>query len=273
MSWFKNVITGGNFDKLQNEQREFNKLANSFSLLQDGYMDLNLTRLNVLRFLKEEREEVVKNLSLAKSMISKVKSITNDKNQEVKNDFITHVENQNIEFQLGDVSIDFQGKLDNVSETFVKSLDSSSKKLGNKKKITKDDLKSELAIVAVETLIKGVGEIINLNGEVNEKRKHIAASTKKIIDATSKMTNQAPKIYIEVKRMIEIAVLLNKHNQVFSIKYQAIHQEINKKSKFTIFINELFNKKIIPDETMQTHLHSLIKISSEYGRFNNDANI
>jgi hypothetical protein len=137
MSWFKNVITGGNFDKLQNEQREFNKLANSFSLLQDGYMDLNLTRLNVLRFLKEEREEVVKNLSLAKSMISKVKSITNDKNQEVKNDFITHVENQNIEFQLGDVSIDFQGKLDNVSETFVKSLDSSSKKLGNKKKSQK----------------------------------------------------------------------------------------------------------------------------------------
>ncbi|GAQ49160.1 hypothetical protein FPK15_contig00029-0001 [Flavobacterium psychrophilum] len=137
MSWFKNAITGGNFDKLQNEQREFNKLANSFSLLQDGYMDLNLTRLNVLRFLKEEREEVVKNLSLAKSMISKVKSITNDKNQEVKNDFITHVENQNIEFQLGDVSIDFQGKLDNVSETFVKSLDSSSKKLGNKKKSQK----------------------------------------------------------------------------------------------------------------------------------------
>ncbi|WP_094178143.1 hypothetical protein [Flavobacterium psychrophilum] len=137
MSWFKNAITGGNFDKLQNEQREFNKLANSFSLLQDGYMDLNLTRLNVLRFLKAEREEVVKNLSLAKSMISKVKSITNDKNQEVKNDFITHVENQNIEFQLGDVSIDFQGKLDNVSETFVKSLDSSSKKLGNKKKSQK----------------------------------------------------------------------------------------------------------------------------------------
>ena len=48
---------------------------------------------------------------------------------------------------------------------------------------------------------------------------------------------------------------------------------VNKKTKFTIFINELFNKKIIPDETMQMNLHSLIKYSSEYGRFNKDANI
>lgn len=273
MSWFKNVITGGNFDKLQNEQREFNKLATSFSLLQDGYIDLNLTHLNALHFLKKEREEVVKNLSHSKNLIFKIKSIKNDKKQEIKNDFITYVENQNVEFELGDVSINFQGKLDNVSETFVKSLDSSFKRIENKKNYTKQDLKSELVTLAVETLVKGVSEIINLNGEVNEKRKYITTSTKKIIDATSKMTNHAPQIYIEVKRMIEIAEVLNKHNQVFSIKYQAIRNEINKKSKFTIFINELFDKKIIPDETMQMNLHSLVKFSSEYGRFNNDANI
>ncbi len=273
MSWFKNVITGGNFNRLQDEQREFNKLAKSFSLLQDGYIDLNQTHLNALNYLKKEREEVVKNLSLSKNLISKVKAITNDKKQEIKNDFIAYVENENVEFRLGDISINFQGKLDNVSETFVKSLDSSFKRLENKKNYTKGDLKAELAIVAVETLIKGVGEIINLNGEVNEKRRHITASTKEIIDATSKMTKQAPKIHIEVKRMIEIASVLNKHNQVFSIKYQAIQREINKKSKVTIFINELFNKKIIPDENMQINLHSLMKYSSEYSRFNKESNI
>jgi hypothetical protein len=53
----------------------------------------------------------------------------------------------------------------------------------------------------------------------NEK-KYITASTKK--NATNKMTSQAPAIYIEVKRMIEIAQVLNKHNQVFIIKYQSI---------------------------------------------------
>ena len=43
-----------------------------------------------------------------------------------------------------------------------------------------------------------------------------------------KMTNQAPKTYIEIKRMIEIARVLNMHNQVFSAKYQTIQNEINK---------------------------------------------
>lgn len=142
MSWFKNVITGGNFNRLQDEQREFNKLAKSFSLLQDGYIDLNQTHLNALNYLKKEREEVVKNLSLSKNLISKVKAITNDKKQEIKNDFIAYVENENVEFRLGDISINFQGKLDNVSETFVKSLDSSFKRLENKKNYTKGDLKA-----------------------------------------------------------------------------------------------------------------------------------
>lgn len=273
MSWLKNFATGGNYNRLQDEQKEFNKLANSFSLVQDSYIDLNHTHLSALQFLKKEREEVVKNLSLSKNLISKIKSITNDKKQEIKNDFITYIENQNVEFQLGDVSINFQGKLDNVSETFVKSLDSSFKRLDNNKNITKGDLKSELGIIVVATLIKGVTEIINLNKEVIEQRKHITASTRKINNAYSNITTQAPKIYIETKRMIEIAEVLNKHNQVFSIKYQAIQNQLNRKSKISIFFNELFNKKIIPNATIQHNLHSLIQYSSEYSKFNKESNI
>jgi hypothetical protein len=83
-------------------------------------------------------------------------------------------------------------------------------------------LKSELGIIAVETLIQGVTQIINLNVEVNEQRRHITASTKKINNAYEKMTNQAPQLYIEVKRMVEIAEALNKHNQVFSLRYKTI---------------------------------------------------
>lgn len=273
MSWFKNAVTFGKYDKLQNEQRDFNNLAKSFSFVQDAYISLNETRLNTFQILKKEREEVVKNLSLSKNLISKIKSITSDKKQEIKNDFIAYVENEHVEFQLGEVSINFQGKLDNVSETFVKSLDSSFKRLDDNKSITKGDLKAELGIIAVNTLIKGVTEIITLNGEVNEQRKHIIASTKEINNAYAKMTEQAPKIYIEVKRMIEITKVLNKHNQVFSSKYKTIQNELNKKSKISIFFNELLNKKIIPSETIQHNLHSLMKYSSEYSRFNNESNI
>lgn len=273
MSWFKNVITGGNYNKLQNEEREFQNLTEKFSLLQDGYIDLNQSHLNALQYLKSEREEVVKNLSLSKNLISRIKSITKDQKQVIKSDFVSYVENTNVEFQIGDVSIDFQGKLDKVSETFVNSLDSSFKRLEDKKTFTKGDLRLELAGIAFDAISEGISAVINLNGEVNEKRRHITTTSIEIKKAVHKMTNQAPKTYIEMKRMIEIARILNMHNQVFSAKYQTIQNEINKKSKFSIFINELLNKKIIPTEKMLTDLHILNQYSSEYSKFNKKANI
>lgn len=273
MSWAKNFITAGKYNLLQNEQIEFNNLAKSFSLVQDSYVELNQTHLNALNFLKKEREDVVKNLSLSKNLISRIKSIANNKKQEIKNDFLTYVENENVEFKLGDVTINFQGKLDNVSNTFVNSLDSSFKRLDKKKTYTKTDVQTELAIVAIDTLMKGVGEILNANREVNEKRKYITESTRKINNAFRTMTGQAPKLYAETKRMIEIAEVLNKHNQVFTIKYLAINKDINSKSGISIFFNDLFNKKIVPNENMQMNLHTLMKFSSDYSRFNKDANI
>lgn len=273
MSWFKNAITGGNYDKLQNEEREFQNLTEKFSKLQDGYIDLNQSHLNALYYLKTEREEVIKNLSLSKNLISKIKSITEDKKQVIKSDFVSHKENTNVEFQIGNVSIDFQGKLDNVSETFVKSLESSFKRLEEKKTFTKGDLKVELAGIALDAISEGISAVINLNGEVNEKRKHIVSTSIEIKKAMQKMTQQTPKTYLEMKRMIEIARVLNMHNQVFSAKYQTIQNEINKKSKFSVFRNELLNKKIIPDENMVTNLHILMQYSSEYSKFNKKAKI
>lgn len=273
MSWSKNFFTNGNYDRLQNEEREFNKLSKSFPFFQDSYVELGQTHLNALQFLKNEREEVIKNISFAKTVFAKVKSKVNSKKQEIKNDSVEITKHENVEFSLGDISIDFQGKLDNVSETFVKSLDSSFKRLENKKKYTKGDVQSELAMVAVETLISGVTALIGLNSEVNKKRRMITEATSEIKNATQKMTEKAPKIYAETKRIIEIATVLNKHNQVFSIKYQATQKELNKGSKIKVFFNELFNKQIVPNQTMQANLQSLRMFTSEYSRFNKDANI
>lgn len=273
MTWYKNVLTGGGYNKLKNEELEFKQTVNSYKLMEERYIALNQTQLNALHYLKNEREEVVRNLSLSKTLIGRIKTIANDKKQEVKKDFINYVENQHSEFTIGNVSINFQGKLDNVSETFVMSLDSSFKRLDNKKTFTKADLKVELASVAIETLIQGVGEIINLNNEVIEHRKQIASSTKQIVEMIAKMSNQAPIIYGEVKRMMEIATVLNKHNQVFSYKYSAINSEINKISKIKLFLKDMSNRKIIPNDEILTHLHPLIKYSTEYSNFNKNANL
>ncbi|WP_026709005.1 hypothetical protein [Flavobacterium frigidarium] len=273
MTFYKNIVTGGGYDKLKNEEREFKKTVSSYKLMEESYIALNQTQLNALHYLKNERQEVVKNLSLSKNLIGRIKTIAKDKKQEVKNDFINYIENEHVEVTIGNVSINFQDKLDNVSETFMKSLDSSFERINNKSTFTKADLKVELASVAVETLIQGVSQVINLNSEVIERRKHIVNSTKQIVEMIAKMSNQAPIIYGEVKRMMEIASVLNKHNQVFSVKYAAINKEINKNSKIRLFIKDISNRKIIPDDKIMTHLHPLIKYSTEYSNFNKNANL
>lgn len=272
MSWLKNKITGGNYNKMQSEEVEFNILKDKYSLLKEGYDDLEKSRQKASHLLKTERKEAVKNLTLAKNMILKVKTISNDKRQIIQSDFISCFESTCVEFKIGDVSIDFQGEFDKVGVAFVGSLSGSLKRFQKNKTYTKQDFKKELG-AAFDFIGVAFGSILNLNEEVNKKRRIIADKSIEIKDAMLMMTSQAPQIYIESKRMIELARVLNMHNQVFSIKYETIQKEINKKSKFDIFTNELFKKKIIPDETMQINLHSLVKHSSEYSRFNENAKI
>lgn len=273
MSFWKNTLTFGKYNKLQSEECDFNILSEKFDALQTNFYLLNEKRFQALKFLKTERSEVVKNLSLSKTLISKIKTISKDKAQVIKSDLITNIENNNIEFKLGDISIDFQGKLDDVSEAFVASLGGSLERIENKKTYSKKDLQVEFATIAFGAAIKGVENVIGLNSEVNERRRHISNTTSNMQDAIKKMTTQAPKIYSESKRIIEIARTLNQHNKAFSGKYASIQKEINKKSKFLIFINEVLGKKIIPDENMQVNLHVLMQFSSEYNKFNNTANL
>lgn len=273
MSWLKNIATGGNYGRLEDEKLDFEILREQFYEFQNEYIAINQTRLDALSILKKERSEVVRNLSMAKTLISKIKSIRNNEMQDVKLDAITHFENKNIEFELGDVTVDFQGHLDKASETFVVSLESSFRRLETKNTYTKADLKNEAAVVAIETLITGIGELISLNKQVNENRRKIIEATIEIKNAMPKMTSQASKIYAEVKRIIEIAKVLNKHNEVFSRKYSEIQKAINVKSKFSLFIDEIFDRKITPDDEMQLNLQSLRKYSSEYSKFNKAAKL
>lgn len=273
MRLLKNIFTGWNYGKLENEKIAFEILRDQFYEFQKEYIAINQTRLNALSYLKTERSEVVRNLSMAKNLISKIKDIRNDEIQEIKTDAITYFENKSIEFEAGDVTVDFQGHLDKASESFILSLGSSFKRLETKKTYTKADLKTEAAIVAIESLISGISAIFALNTQVNENRRKILDASTEIKNAMPKMTSQASKVYTEVKRIIEIARILNKHNEVFSKKYNEIQKALNSKTKISLFIYELLNKKVQPDDEMLLNLQSLRQFSSEYSKFNKEAKI
>lgn len=273
MRIIKSIVTFGKYDKLQTEARRFYALQGEFNSMQENFLLLNQKRFQALKFLKTERSEVAKNLFFAKTLISKIKTIGKSNSLVIKSDIISPIDISNTEFSIGDISVDFQGRLDDVSEVFVASLSDSLDRIGKKESYTKRDLQAEFAIVAVGAVFRGIGNLISLNGEVNQKRQQITDALSDMQYALSVMTTQAPQIYSESKRIIEIARTLNQHNKAFSGKYESIQKEINKKSRTSIFIDEILNRKIIPDENMQSDLHVLIQFSSEYNKFNDNANL
>lgn len=273
MSFFKNIITGGNYSKLELSKIELENLTHSYMAFQEDFFLLNKDRHEALLLLKTEREAVQKNITLAKNLISKIKTISNNKKNDLVNDNITYFENINTDFEFNNYSIDFQEKLDNVSESFLNSLSSSFTRLEKKKSYSKNDLKTEFTIVIIDSLISGISNLVKLNKEVKENLRKVNERTSQINDSIYQITSQAPKIYTESKRIIEIAKCLNKHNQVFSMKYENIQKEINNKSKFSLFIDEILNRKITPNENIKKNLHFLIKFSTEYNYLNINAKI
>lgn len=272
MSWFKNIITGGNYNKLQNEEIAFYDLKIKYNSFEDDFLLINQKRFEALSHLKNEREEATKNLYLAKNLISRIKEVNGKEIIQVI-DSISDVAIPSPAIVIGDVSIDFNGKLDNVSQTFLNSINDSINRIGENKTYTKQDLKVEFASIAFDIVSEGISQLIQINSEVNSKRKVILDGSRSMTNSIEKMTNQAPVIYKELKRIIEISRVLNKHNQAFSKKYETIVKDINKKSKWSNFINDLFNRKLVPDDKMLMDLKYLIAYSSDYNKINKSAKI
>lgn len=274
MSWFnfKNIVTGGNYNKLQDEEAAFYDLKDEFNLFQDDFFLINQKRFEALTHLKSEREDAMKNLHLAKNLISRIKEVNGKEIVQVI-DSISRVGSPGPETVIGDVSIDFNSKLDNVSQTFLNSLNGSINRLGENKTYTKENLKAEFVTIAFDVAADVIDNLKQLNSEVNNKRKVIANASSSMVNSIDKMTTQAPVIYRELKRIIEISRVLNKHNQSFSKKYETIIKDINKQSKWSNFINDLFNRKIVPDDKMLMDLKYLITYSSDYSKINKNTKI
>ncbi|MUV04985.1 hypothetical protein GN157_14810 [Flavobacterium rakeshii] len=272
MSFFKNIITGGNYNKLLKEEESFNELNERFYLFQNDFLLINKERHKALVYLMHEREDALKNLTLAKNLISKFTEIKGKENAKVI-DAVSNVDKIENHIYLGDLTINFQSGLDSVSETFLNSLEGSLIRLDEKKGYSKNELKAEFTMIAFDVVAEGVGQIIQLNSEVNAKRRKIIEAREQINSSIKKMTVKAPKIYQELKRIIEISKVLNKHNQVFSQKYKTIIDEMNSDSKWSNFINEVLNRKIVANDKMIEDLKYLLAYSSEYNKLNKGAKV
>ncbi|OXA77866.1 hypothetical protein SAMN05444397_11442 [Flavobacterium aquidurense] len=277
MSWVKNIVTLGNYNRLQQDERDLKSLENFFREIESNYYILIKDREAAFHLLQEEREEVIKNLAVFKNLLSKIKEISNDKKMHGKNDYISHFDYNSFSSNPQEFSVNFQGKIDEAGMNILTSIDNSfirlEKRYKNNKKVTKGDLYAELGIVAIETVIASVSALIDLNIEVNENRKKITKASKQINNAIKKMKDTAPEVNAEGFRIIEITRVLNKHNQIFSEKFESVLSELNLYSTRKSFYNFIFNKKIEPSQKMTQNLHHLMLYASAYNTFNSSADI
>lgn len=277
MSWVKNIATLGNYNRLQEEERDLKSLEKHFRAIESNYYILITDRENAFHLLQEEREEVIKNIAVFKNLLSKIKEISNDKKMEEKNDFISKYDYNSFASSPQEFSVNFQGRIDQAGMDILTSIDHSfvrlEKRYKNNEKVTKGDLYAELGIVAIETVMAGISALIELNEEVNENRKKISKASKQINNAIKKMKDTAPEVNAEGFRIIEIARVLNKHNQIFSEKFESVLKELNLHSKRTSFYNFIFNKKLEPSQKMMENLHHLMLYTSAYNAFNSSSKI
>ncbi|TDO95603.1 hypothetical protein [Flavobacterium sp. 245] len=277
MSWLKNIATLGNYNRLQQDERDLKSLEKHFRAIESNYYILIKDRENAFHLLQEEREEVVKNIAVFKNLLSKIKEISNDKKMQEKNDFISNYDYNSFTSSPQEFSVNFHGRIDQAGMDILTSVDNSfirlEKRYKNNQKVTKGDLYAELGIVAIETVIASVSALVDLNVEVNENRKKITKASKQINNAIKKMKDTAPEVNAEGFRIIEITRVLNKHNQIFSEKFESVLSELNLYSTRKSFYNFIFNKKIEPSQKMTQNLHHLMLYASAYNTFNSSADI
>ncbi|GAA3746850.1 hypothetical protein GCM10022422_34120 [Flavobacterium ginsengisoli] len=277
MSWVKNILTLGNYNRLQQEEVDLRSLKKHYTAIESNYYILLTDRENAFRLLQEEREEVIKNIAAFKNLLSKIKEISNEKKNKEKNDFITQFDYSSFIANPKEFSINFQGKIDQVGMDILTSVDNSfvrlEKRYKSNEKLTKGDLYAELGIIAIESVIASVSALVELNTEVNENRKEVQKATRQINNAIKKMKDTAPQVNAEGFRIVEITRVLNKHNQIFSEKFETILDELNLHSKRASFFNFIFNKKIEPSNEIKKSLHHLMLYASAYNSFNSSSEI
>lgn len=269
MSFFKDFVTGGNYSKLEGEIAYYERVV-SFAQKIQGYLNnLIMEKDEVANFLVSEREDAMRNLSLAKNLITRIKAKTGSTvKQEVIKDFngefdVNRVDNSDI-----NSFPDFGSTLENFADSTLSTLEHRLSNISDNN-MPKSEAKSQMALAGLEIAVGAINGLININSETNNKRREISERLDSLKNTIDNLYNAINSITVHTKRTIEVARVLNKNNEVFSIKYKEIHNLLysNNGNKATS------DKIIIEEDEEKKKLGSLITICSNYSKVNQNARV
>jgi hypothetical protein len=271
MSIWKNIITFGRHGKLKSEVKDFELTVENYRRIEDAYLNICNERLRAFLYLQYEREDAKRNFTLMRNLISRVKEV-GSKNSIELTDSIAVIDQKYYMQAVTNFSVDFDRSYQVFSDTVSTSFNSSLRRLEDKnsknKKITKEDLIEEGVVFAIDSIISGIEQIINLNSEVNEKRAQIVEETRKVQKALDKILSSYNDVSAEANRILEIANVLNINNKAFTTFYVEINNLLNVKPFFSRFIQDFLNVKIIPSDDVNDKLAMLLTVCSDYNKIN-----
>lgn len=278
MSW-KNFITGGNYNKLQNEQDDLNRLKEFATELSNVYSKLQIEQNIATRILYEERADAIKNINMAKSLMKRIKTKTESKTkQELVKDFNLQIEVSELVQNNSDLNVNFDQNLNDFTDTIFTTLDSSISKsldsLEQKNDYSKASLKKEAVNVgidlAVNAVSKGITEIINVNTQTNAKRREVHEQLEGTHKYIVRLYDVIPEITAFIRRSIEISRVLNKHNKVFATKYREIHDILFENISMKTFLTD---KILCEKKDDMKKVMNLMIICSNYNKVNKNSKI
>jgi hypothetical protein len=269
MSIWKNIITFGNFGRLEDDIKIFAYRRSILEEIVKEYDIAMFSQKKAFTILNIEREKAIKNLALFKSIIKKIKKNVQD-NIAIKvrdkktdsNNFINYGSIQSFRNNLPDLNVD------EFSDVFFIKVQSSISALGAKKEIDKNDLIIHGADVAISAMVNFLSATISINRNVIEKRRLIKDKTLDISDSVKSIKDSFPIIYAETNRVGEIALLLNKNNFIFTGKFIELNLLVHSKSHFYQFIDFLQDIRFDANEDVKKKIIFLGQICSEYNKIN-----
>lgn len=262
-----NILTFGGSSKLEKEREEFRIIADEYNSVADEYNILCKARGDILIYLSEEREEAERNFVLLTSLINTVKKTLRQSGSEISDDLLALVSIEkfhNSIFCLKEVKNNIVSESYSNSVEFTKgSFDRLQNNFIENGKITKKEVQGELIALGAVAVIDSLSYIGNLNSEVNSQRKSLVERREVMQSNLELICKSYEEVYKELLRAKELAVVLNKNNQVFVNQYLKFLDNYFIDFNLKCF-NGVADKKELNKNGFMEDLKKLIKICESY---------
>ncbi|MHC5310057.1 hypothetical protein ACYSNM_08270 [Myroides sp. LJL116] len=264
-----NILSFGGKKKLEKEQTELNSIISRYNIIENEYIRLLKSRRTFVSILENERFEAERNFTLLTSLIEVIKSTSRSGSKKVQDDLFVAAQNISYQDTFVHAVVDDQRIFDQSLSQFTdfgqgtvtRVIDS----FANNGKISKNEVKEELVGLGISAVLSGVSYIGGLNSEISEKRREIAQLREEIQSNLELILTNYREIYKDSTRARELAIILNKNNEVFLNIYSNL--------VFKYFVDFDFDnlktssrEALSKDSYFLQELKKLISICGDYSR-------